>query len=351
MPSVPSALDLLPSMGWVVEPSPLQSMTAMAAALGLEELMIKRDDLLPALGGGNKVRKLDLLLARPPYIDAPIWHASGAIGSGQLVASARASQELGRKLIAHCCDQPISPGVVQNLAMTAVAAHELHYYRSRFSMAVRRPELMIADSWRGQAILPPGATSGAGTAGFVRAAFELADQLQARSTRVPERIYLPLGSGGAAVGLAVGLALAGVRSAVHAVSTVERIFVTTARIRSVKRAVLRWLDEHGVDVPSHLPLRLVIDRSQIGRGYAHPSPASLTAVERMSAQDIRMEAVYSGKAMAALLHDATSLRGERVLFWLTCHGIRPPRPAVDWMRNLPEPLRKRLAGDRLARGQ
>ena len=39
-------------------PTPLDPAPRLAAALGLQELWIKRDDLIGLGGGGNKVRKL-----------------------------------------------------------------------------------------------------------------------------------------------------------------------------------------------------------------------------------------------------------------------------------------------------
>lgn len=73
----------------------------LAAELGLAWLGVKRDDQLDALSGGSKPRKLDYLLAAPPFADAPSWAAVGAIGSGNLVALTGAAAVLGRRLDAH----------------------------------------------------------------------------------------------------------------------------------------------------------------------------------------------------------------------------------------------------------
>jgi D-cysteine desulfhydrase len=74
-------LAALPSLGWVKTPSPVTSLPDLAKHLRLGALTVKRDDELDALHGGNKARKLDVLLATPPFKDAPAWASLGAIGS------------------------------------------------------------------------------------------------------------------------------------------------------------------------------------------------------------------------------------------------------------------------------
>lgn len=312
------ALRGLASQGWIREPSPLEPLEALATRLGVAQIWVKRDDALLPLGGGSKVRKLDLLLAQPLYRESEHWHTTGARGSGHLVACARAAVELDHKLVAHICPQPDSERVAENYQATRVLAADVKVYSSRLTMALRRPYLMALDRWRGEAIIPPGGTSPAGTAAFVRAAFELCDQSRALGIALPDRIYIPIGSGGAAVGLAVGLALAGAATRVHAIATVERMLLAPPRIFALEHSLLQWLRASGVPVPRRLATRLIIDNSQIGAGYAHPTTASRGAVARLASHGLMLESVYSGKAMAALERDARALSSEKLLFWLTC---------------------------------
>ena len=84
-------LAALPSLGWVKAPSPVMALPALAKHLKLGSLVVKRDDQLDALHGGNKARKLDVLLATPAFKDAPKWASLGAIGSGHLAACTAAA--------------------------------------------------------------------------------------------------------------------------------------------------------------------------------------------------------------------------------------------------------------------
>lgn len=318
---VEQALASLTDMGWISDPSPLESLDALGTQLGIEKLWVKHDDLLPSLGGGSKVRKLDLLVAQPLYQERRRWHTTGARGSGHLVACAKAASLLGHQLVAHCFPQPASEQVEANFAITREYATKVEHYPSRLALTARRPYLMALDRWRTDAIIAPGGSSAAGCAAFVRAAFELRDQCLALGIAMPDRIYLPIGSGGAAVGLALGLALAGAATQVYAIATVERALLLPPRIFMLKRSLLSWLTTQGVPVPSsRLRLRLHIDFSQIGAGYAHPSAASRDAVDLLRRYGLGLESVYSGKAMAALQRDAHTLSSKNILFWLTCHG-------------------------------
>ena len=58
-----SLLDL-PRRGYVKKPTDLVYLPKLTEALGHKaRIWVKRDDLLPGAGGGNKTRKLDYLIA------------------------------------------------------------------------------------------------------------------------------------------------------------------------------------------------------------------------------------------------------------------------------------------------
>lgn len=305
-------------LGLLSEVSPVHGLPAVAAQLGLRELWVKRDDLIPRFGGGNKVRKLDTLLAQPFYQVAGHWHSSGAIGSSQLVVAARIARSMGREFTAHACSQPFAPDVMRTLGHLQATASQVIRYRNRATMALANPALMTRQAWRGAAIIPPGATCPAGNLGFVRAGIELAQQIRDGELPRPERIYLALGSGGTAVGLSMGLALSELSIPVHAISVVEPVFVNRVRISGLVRRLRKTLVAGGVSQAKTLKLQLVLDTAHVGPGYAHPSAESQAACERLANFDLRLDLSYTGKAMAALLHDAATLpKGGKVLFWHT----------------------------------
>jgi D-cysteine desulfhydrase len=334
-----AALDALPRLGWVAGPTPVTPLHDLAAGLGLGWLGAKRDDALPGLFGGSKVRKLDFLLAAAPWAAAEAWASAGAIGSGQLVALTAAAERLGRRLEALVFWEPLSAGVEEHLAFIASGPTSLAYRRSRLTLALRDPRVLIGRTHRGRPVVPPGASAPAGLAGMVRAGLELAVQVAAGELPAPDRVVVALGSGGTAAGLALGLGLGGLSSTVvHAVAAVERPLASHGRLRSLVEATRRWLVAAGVYAAGPAaPIR--IDRRRVGPGYGAPTPESLAACARVPS--LPLEPVYSGKALASVLGGALP-RGERVLFWVTPHRAGPLPVDPDWRDRLPPALRRRL---------
>ncbi len=339
-----AALDALPRLGWLAEPTPVTPLGDLAAELGLDALWVKRDDLLPALHGGTKVRKLDLLLATEPWASAELLASSGAIGSGHLVAVVSAAAEAGKRVEAHCFGEPISAGVLDNLACTASGAETVCFHPTRPGVVLRHPWLLSAGRWRGRAVIPPGATCPDGMLGVVRGGLELAAQVEAGELPCPDRVYVPLGSAGTTVGLALGLGLAGLSPTLHAVAVVERPLATLGRLRRLTAALRRRLVALGVDIAADAPLPpLVVDRSQLGPGYGVPTPAALAACARLEPAGLFLEPVYSGKAFAALLADAAARPAGRALLWLTPRRGGPLPAAEGWRARLPASLRRWLS--------
>ncbi|MEO7329773.1 MAG: pyridoxal-phosphate dependent enzyme [Minicystis sp.] len=334
-------LDAIPRIGWIDAPTPVTPLPELASALGLSFLGVKRDDLGEALHGGSKPRKLDYLLASPPFADAESWTAAAAIGSGNLVALTAAARELGRRFLAHVFWTEITPGVLDNLAFIAGGSSALTFYRSRLTLALRSPRLFLGPTSAGVPVIPVGSTDGLAMLGAVRAGLELAEQVRRGEIPEPDRVYVSFGSGGTAVGLWIGLALAGLQTTVASVSAVEWALSTRGRARGLERALRAELARWKIEGPTP-PSPLLLDHSQVGRGYAVPTKASLAAVEKLAAEGLRLEPSYTGKTMAALFADAKSGTLGKVIFWHTSR--RDPLPLEpDWRAHLPPSLARRLA--------
>ena len=98
----------------------------------------------------------------------------------------------------------------------------------------------------------------------------MAQQVDDGALPRPDAVYVALGSGGTAVGLAVGLGLAGLSIPIRAVATVERPFTTQMRMKALERDVLASLRGVGITGPANwAPAPLVVVRDQLGRGYGH----------------------------------------------------------------------------------
>ncbi|MBU1896434.1 pyridoxal-phosphate dependent enzyme [Myxococcota bacterium] len=317
----------IPTRGWIEAPSPITPLPAWAARLGLRGLWVKRDDQLEALGGGAKIRKLNTLLAAPRLAGPGPLRSVGAIGSGHLVSLCRAAKALGRPFEAHVFWEPPSPTVLTHLAEIVAGATRLRFYEGRGGLLWHPPALLGG--------VPPGASALEGLLGLVLAARELKAQIDAGVLPAPDVIYTPLGTGGLAAGLAVGLAAVGLRRArIRAVAVVERALSPDWLLA---RRVERLARHIGLQGPA---AKVEIDRSQLGAGYGIATLAATEALHHMP--QLPLEALYSGKAMAALM--AAPPRGQRVLFWLTPGRRSAEVPSWRALEGrLPRRLEARLA--------
>ena len=317
----PSKLDVYPRLGWAEQPSPVTQLKELTPNIQIKWIGCKRDDLCTPLYGGSKVRKLDFLLATDFFKHAEGWASAGAIGSGHLLTCALAARTLGKKFHAYIFWEPISKDVIQNLGWTALKSDQLFYFPSRISLGAGCPRLFLCKTIKGMSVVPMGATCAYGMLGMVRAGLELANQVRSGELPEPHRIYLPLGTGGTTAGLAVGLALRGLSSRIHAVAVVEHIFSTRWRIKILIQQICKILRHAGLISANQLkPAPIYIDRSQLGKGYGITTAASQEAVECFRKSGIHLEEIYTGKAAAAMLTDLRRSQNENILLWNTKHG-------------------------------
>lgn len=342
-----AAIETLPRLGWVDVPTPLTEHPSLAQQLGLDSLRIKRDDFSRPLCGSSKTRKLDYLLASEPIASAAEWVGVGAIGSGQLVSLVAAAKLLDRRVRPYMFWQEPTPAVLESLAYVASGPTELSYAPSRVQLALTWPRALVGSMMGTAAVVPPGGTSPNGTLGIVRGGLELARQLLEFGSPIPDRLYVPVGSGGTAVGIALGLGLGGLMTEVHAVSVVERPFLSGWMLRRLQRQTLELLGQVGLRGES-APLR--IRRSFVGPGYGQGSDASRQGMATLRGEGVPGDDVYSGKAFACLVHDATQGTVARPLFWMTgradrLEGISEDADSDAWHSRLPDRLRVRLEFD------
>jgi D-cysteine desulfhydrase len=146
---------------------------------------------------------------------------------------------------------------------------------------------------------------------------------------MPDRLYVATGTMGTPAGLAIGLALAGLQTEVHAVRVSHTAIANEhvlARLISKTVHMLRRLE---AAVPEHLEqeCRVRLRHAFFAGGYAHSDDNTEDAI-RLSADafGIQLESTYSGKAMAALLHDIRTgeAKGRKLLFWNTYSSVPLP---------------------------
>ena len=312
-------------------PTPLDDAARLSAELGIRRLWIKRDDIAAQPYGGNKVRKLEFLLAdaRDKGCDAVVTY--GAAGSNHALATSIFAHRLGLQCYAVLTPQAISPKVADTLRYHAMVGTRLHSAKDFQDTIAVRDSIMakhptgasgVYDIWWG-------GSSWVGAIGFINAGLEIGEQLAADP---PDYIYVASGTQGTAAGLALGLRLLNWPTQVVGV----RVVPLTLKLPSVYDRLFNEMcsELHARD--EHFPL---LDEPQqnfewrdefLGEGYAIPTDATTEAVklaDRLA--KLHLETTYTGKAMAGLVHDARAgrLANSSVVFWLT-YNSRPYPPAT-----------------------
>ncbi|HEX2780214.1 MAG TPA: pyridoxal-phosphate dependent enzyme [Gemmatimonadaceae bacterium] len=280
-------------------------------------LWIKRDDRSGAPLGGNKVRSLEFLLAGVRSGEEIV--TTGARGSTHALATALYGTALGGRVTVVRWPQEMNPDAERVEAAIRRTATETRDRRTipgaLFDAAVLR--LVRHARW-----VPPGGTSPRGALGHVNAALELAEQVAAGRLPAPARIVVPLGSGGTAAGLALGLAIAGLDSTVVGITVAPRLVANRRRVLSVASRTARFIERSaGVRVPRVNPARVVVDHEQYGGAYGRATEAGKGAARWLEiTTGIPVDATYSAKALAAVLSPVPAGRpgGDGpTLFWLT----------------------------------
>ena len=314
-------------------PSRVESAEVLARELGLDALLVKRDDDLADVVGGGKVRKLELLLGEARQQGKTSVVTFGGVGSNQAVATALLGRELGLSVQLCLAPQPPSTLVTSNLGADAASSATMRFFDS-----VTRAEATVAREASGVAhenlyVIPPGGTGPLGTLAFVSAGLEIAAAVGRGSMEAPARIYVPLGLGGTACGIALGCAIGGLAAETVAVRASNPTTVTEGTLASIVDRTVDFavaMDPTFPRIPrSRLKLR--IDGRFVGRGYGAPTREGDEAIRQAKASaGWELDPVYTGKALAALVADARSGGGVRgpVLFWNTQSSRPLPRAEV-----------------------
>jgi len=319
-------------------PTPISHHSIQLPA-GNRTLAIKHDDQTSDIYGGNKVRKLEYIFQRARDRGAKRIATFGTVGSNHALATAIHARQFGLACTCFLAHQKRT----LNIARTLNAHLELGTEIVRWGGGINRLKLyrqylQNRNTW----VIPLGGSCWLGAVGFVNAGLELSAQIEAGEIAVPDRIYIANGTMGSVAGLALGLALANVATKIHAVRVADNRFA--------KREVLNRLMQKTVILLNRYDPSIPVDAANQGNivwrddfyagGYAAVDAATQAAVEFAHQHlGIAIETTYTGKAMAALLHDLniSDYRGLS-LFWNTYSSSVPAMTGNRHPshRNLPE---------------
>ncbi|HET9621751.1 MAG TPA: D-cysteine desulfhydrase family protein [Kofleriaceae bacterium] len=272
------------------------------------KIWMKRDDQTGSELSGNKVRKLEYLLAEALEQDATHVITCGGEQSNHARATALAAAQLGLKsiLILRTDDPESPPAPTGNILLDRLVGAELQWisraaWRDRNQLLADAAERVRRGGDRPY-VIPEGGSNGLGSWGYVRAMHELADDLRGIATpNHPVTVVFACGSGGTAAGLITGAKLLeldkrGIRVAGINVCD-DRAYFVDAITRICGEMEARW--QLGVNV-SEADIDIV--DGHVGRGYARSRPEELATIRDVCRTDgVVLDPVYTGKAFHGML--------------------------------------------------
>jgi D-cysteine desulfhydrase len=172
-------------------------------------------------------------------------------------------------------------------------------------------------------LIPMGGTAALGDVGLVNAGFELAEQVKAGELPEPDELWVAVGTGGTAAGIALGIAAAGLGTRVVCVRVSSPRYGTWANL---KRSFDQTRDFLRARDPGFPEVRLDSERAVVlhdfaGAGYGIPTEDGRRA--RALAQEtagLELDDTYTAKVFAALLALGAARREKRIVFWNSYDG-------------------------------
>lgn len=297
-------------------PSPVEELKRLRESLGVaHRILVKRDDAIPFGFGGNKVRKLAIVVADAVANGADTLITVGGIQSNHARATAATAAKLG--LRCHLIANGAKPErLTGNALLDGLLGAEVEYVADRTDRvpAMRRTAERLRAAGRRPAEIPLGASTSEGAIGFVRAIGEMMQQ----GVR-PDVIVHATSSGGTQAGLVAGCALHGLSTRVIGVSADDPAADVERTVRTIIAGMAEPLGEPLADVARDVSVE--VDDTFVGGGYGVPTPAS-TEAQQLAARTeaLFVDHTYTAKALAALiayLRDGRIPGDATVLFWHT----------------------------------
>ena len=301
-------------------PTPVHSLDH----LDLPNLWIKRDDLTSPVYGGNKVRKLEFILADAKRKNNRSIVTFGGIGTNHGLATAIYCQRLGINCRLLLFEQPITRCVKQNLSL-------FHHFGAEVSMkgplwkTVLSYYLTARLKYHRDYFLFAGGSSVIGTLGYVNAAFELKDQIDSGQLPEPETIFCPVGSNGTMAGLLLGTLLAGLNTKVIGIRVSASHLgpfqaCTHSTIKNLAKKTWAFLRRHCLSLPEFTLGEPIMDGRYLGDGYGYPTKIGQKAFELLNQKEnIALDPCYTAKTFAAVIDSYQKNGGSEkpILYWHT----------------------------------
>ena len=284
------SIDSFPRIRLGLLPTPIHKLDNISRLLG-KNIYIKRDDLTGLGLGGNKIRKLEFLLADAKAQGAEIVFTTGGAQSNHAMLTAACCKKLGMTPILILKKRGVTDRK-GNILLEYLMNTDVRFLDTSDSADVyREMDRVGQESGKVYYKIPTGGSNALGALGYVNCVKEISEQTDIKF----DYICCAEGSGGTHAGVAMGAKL------FMPDTKVIGMMVDTDPFEEITTNIMKGLAELlELDfVPTVDDVHLV---DVCGEGYAIASPEGNAAIRMMAENEgLFLDPVYTGKAFGGLI--------------------------------------------------
>jgi len=303
-------------------PTPVHALPHHGAMLNVE-LFMKRDDLTGSALSGNKIRKLEFVLADAVAQKADTVLTCGGAQSNHCRATAIAAAMLGMncRLLLRTKDPSNPPSAEGNILLDLMAGAEIVWitpeeYNIRDEI-FEREATSLRKAGRKPYMIPEGASNALGAWGYIRCIEELINDIAnlPGGAHKDATIINATGSGGTSAGLILGTKIFDLNARVVSVNVCDD---HDYFVRVIGQICESTISDYHLEIDFSRDTDINIIDGYVGRGYALSRPEELSVIcDLARTEGIFLDPVYTGKAFFGMIQELKrdpKCFGERIIF-------------------------------------
>lgn len=274
------------------------------------KIHIKRDDMTGLLTSGNKIRKLEYLLADAQTKECNLIITCGPVQSNHVRATIAACKTVGLKPVGVLRGEQkkIPDG---NYLIDVLLGGDYKFITAEEYQNVDAIMENIALDYKAKGfrpyVIPEGGSNGVGALGYAQVVAELVSYITENEV---DAIFVSVGSGGTYSGLLVGKHLQGLEIPIFGILVAHDIPTFQLRITKIIHEMEQVLEKKffiSLD-------EFMLHDEYIGPGYAQIYPEVIETIKKIAKFGILLDPVYTAKAFYGMLSELKALPYKNPLF-------------------------------------
>ncbi|WNO10942.1 D-cysteine desulfhydrase family protein [Teredinibacter sp. KSP-S5-2] len=293
-------------------PTSLRLLERFSRKLGGPKIWLKNDDLTGFMCSGNKIRKLEYLVADARSQKSNVLISCGGVQSNHCRAVAAVAAQEGMKCELILRDDArlnCEPNGDGNLLLDRLFGADIHLYPinkyiSQLDNLFVHHKKICIDRGDIPYAISTGGSDEVGLWGYIDAAYELVNQFE-NSAINPEAIVCATGSAGTQAGLTVGCWLNQLHTKVFGIAVCDSSEYFLSKIKQDVNGWQTRYQEH-IGYCSSIAEEIEINTLDnfIGPGYAKTYPEMIALLQELAKEEgVVLDPVYTGKAFYGMVQE------------------------------------------------